>query len=179
MDRPLSFHQAASALLLLCLGTTSHADVTSKAATGFNLTITADVPVDADTAYNQFINVGDWWVASHTYSGRAENLSIEPRAGGCFCERDGDQEVLHMLVPYVQPGREIRMVGGLGPLQMMGVHGGMRWTFEALPEGGTRITQTYNVTGYAQGGLDRLADIVHAVQTGQHDALVSKLTAAE
>ena len=84
-----------------------------------------------------------------------------------------------MLVTYVQPGREIRMVGGLGPLQMMGVHGGMRWTFEALPAGGTRITQTYNVTGYAQGGLGRLADIVNAVQTGQHDALVSKLTAAE
>lgn len=166
------------AVLLVCVSASARADVISKSTTGFSLKITAEVPVDAKTAYDQFISVSDWWVASHTYYGKAENLSIEAKAGGCFCEKSGDNEVLHMLVTYVQPGREIRMVGGLGPLQMMGVHGGMSWTFEPT-EQGSRIIQTYNVTGYAEGGLDQLADIVNAVQTSQHNALVARLTPQE
>lgn len=163
-------------LILLLATHMASAEVMNKSATGFNLKITADVPVTPAVAYAQFLNIGQWWVASHTWYGSAENLSIEPRAGGCFCEISGDNEVLHMLVTFVKPDAEIKMVGGLGPLQMMGIHGGMSWRFEALDDGTTRIIQTYNVTGYAPGGLSDIADIVDAVQTSQLNALVSKLT---
>jgi hypothetical protein len=30
-----------------------------------------------------------------------------------------------MAVSYVEPNTELRMIGGLGPLQIMGVQGGM------------------------------------------------------
>ena len=80
-----------------------------------------------------------------------------------------------MLVSYVQPGVELKMVGGLGSLQMMGVHGAMSWRFEPIADG-TRIIQTYNVTGYAPGGLKDVADIVDSIQTRQLNALVNKLS---
>lgn len=162
-------------LLSLIFSPALFADVTSKGETGFNLKITAEVPVRPKQAYDQFIRVGEWWTKSHTWYGDSANLSIEPRAGGCFCEISGENEVLHMLVTFVQPGVELKMVGGLGPLQMMGVHGGMSWRFEDI-DTGTRIVQSYNVTGYAPGGLSDLAEIVDAVQTGQMNALVNKLS---
>ena len=170
----LTFHLAL--LLFTTAAATAHAEVLSSAATGFSLKITGQAPVSPDQAYAQFIKVADWWDASHSYYGDSNNFSIEPRAGGCFCEKSGDNEVLHMLVTFVRPGVEVRMVGGLGPLQMMGVHGGMSWTFTQLEDGNTLITQTYNVTGYSEGGLAGLAPIVDAVQTGQHNALLARLT---
>ena len=83
----------------------------------------------AAAAYDRFVAVDEWWVESHTWYGSRENLRIDARAGGCFCEISGDNQVLHMLVTYVQPGVELKMTGGLGPLQMMGLHGGMSWRF--------------------------------------------------
>ncbi len=163
----------STCLFLLSAG--SLADVTGRGDSGFNLVITGTVETTPARAYEQFIHIDEWWLEGHTWYGKAENLSIEPRAGGCFCEISGDNQVLHMLVTFVQPGVEIKMVGGLGPLQMMGIHGGMSWRFESIP-GGTRITQTYNVTGYAPGGLTDLAEIVDSVQTSQLNALVSKLS---
>jgi hypothetical protein len=163
-------------LALTSLVQTTNAEVTSKSDNGFNLRISGEVPVGRARAYEQFLAIGNWWNASHTYFGDASGLYLEPRAGGCFCEKSGDREVLHMLVTQVRPGEEIRMVGGLGPLQMMGINGGMSWTFDAVDDSTTRITQTYNVSGYMEGGLGQLADVVDGVQTGQLNALVASLT---
>ena len=143
--------------------------------TGFTLVITGEVKTTPVEAYDQFIRIEEWWLEGHTWYGRSENLSIEPKAGGCFCEISGDNQVLHMLVSYVQPGVELKMVGGLGSLQMMGVHGAMSWRFEPIADG-TRIIQTYNVTGYAPGGLKEVADIVDSIQTSQLNSLVNKLS---
>lgn len=161
--------------LLFIAASASRADVLNQGPGGFNLRITAEVPVEPATAYQQFIRVGEWWVASHSWFGKSENFSIDPQAGGCFCEKNGDQEVLHMLVTFVNPGSEVRMTGGLGPLQLMGLHGGMSWKFEPIDQG-TRIVQIYNVSGYAPGGLESLAPVVDAVQTQQLNALVQRLT---
>ncbi len=161
-------------ILLFAATVPVFADVTSKGANGFNLKMEVYVPVDAATAYAQFVDIGQWWNVNHTYYGKGSNLSLEARAGGCFCEKNGENEVLHMLVTFVKPGKEVRMTGGLGPLQMMGVHGGMSWYFTDLDDGTSRITQTYNVSGYLEGGLDKLADVVNAVQTGQLKALANR-----
>jgi hypothetical protein len=160
---------------LFLLSAVALADVTSKGDTGFTLVITGEVKTTPVEAYDQFIRIEEWWLEGHTWYGRSENLSIEPKAGGCFCEISGDNQVLHMLVSYVQPGVELKMVGGLGSLQMMGVHGAMSWRFEPIADG-TRIIQTYNVTGYAPGGLKEVADIVDSIQTSQLNALVNKLS---
>ncbi|MBO6557196.1 MAG: hypothetical protein JJ921_08650 [Pseudomonadales bacterium] len=162
------------ALILFSVGL--HADVVAKGETGFNLKIVDEVSVWPQEAYDQFVRVDEWWLERHSWFGSRKNFSLETKAGGCFCEIKDDQQVLHMLVTFVNPGEEIKMVGGLGPLQMMGLTGGMSWRFEALENGeGTRIIQTYNVNGWAPGGLLDLAEIVDAVQTSQLKALVARI----
>ena len=151
------------------------AEVIDAADAGFHLEISREVAVTPAQAYAQFLRVHEWWDADHTWFGSAENLSIDPRAGGCFCERSGGREVLHMTVSYVDPGVELRMLGGLGPLQGMGLHGAMAWKFEAVDKGGTRIVHSYRVAGYASGGLRDLAAIVDRVQTGQVEGLRARL----
>jgi len=166
----------AAALLLVSVAAT--AEVVSKGETGFNLRIVGEANVRPMAAYDQFLDVSEWWIESHTWFGNAGSLSIEPQAGGCFCEISGNRQVMHMLVTFVEPGVEIRLVGGLGPLQMMGIHGGMSWRFEKSGTG-TRIVQTYNVTGYAPDGLAGLADVVDRVQTDQLNALVARLSSPD
>jgi len=156
-----------------------NAEVLSTAPNGFVIHLETTVKVDATTAYQQFLNVADWWDAAHTYYGKSENLSIDAVAGGCFCETFGENQVLHMTVSYVEPGREVRMTGGLGPLQMLGVHGGMSWKFEELENGVTKITHRYQVSGYVDGGLDKFAKFVNKVQAGQLEQLRQKLAGNE
>ena len=59
----------------------------------------------------------------HTWWGRASRLSIDARAGGCFCEIAGKRQAQHMQVVFADPGKLLRMSGGLGPLQGMGLSG--------------------------------------------------------
>ena len=168
-------HSMKRYLLLLALSFNLNADVISSDQNGFIINVERTVMADQKTAYEQFLRVSEWWNAEHTWFGDAGGLSIEPRAGGCFCEKSGGREVLHMSVSYVDPGKEIRMVGGLGPLQMMGVHGGMSWQFEAMGDNQTKIIHRYQVVGFAQGGLASLAPVVDQVQTIQVEGLASRL----
>ena len=161
--------------LLLMFGSLAHAEVIEKASNGFVIKIITQVDTTQEQAYRQFLSVGEWWNSDHTWFGDAGNLVIEPRAGGRFYEKDGDREVLHMTVSYVDPGRELRMTGGLGPLQMMGVHGGMSWHFKELEAGKTQITHQYHVTGFLKDGLDKLAPVVDKVQTLQVESLKKAL----
>ena len=49
-----------------------------------------DVSVNAPAAkvYDALVGqIGSWWNPEHTYSHDAKNLSIDPRPGGCFCEK--------------------------------------------------------------------------------------------
>jgi len=151
------------------------AEVLTSTADGFSIKIEREVAVSQQEAYQQFLSVGEWWNSEHTYFGSSENLSIDAKAGGCFCEIDGDKQVLHMTVSYIVPDKEIRMLGGLGPLQMMGIQGGMSWKFESLGANKTKIIHQYRVTGSSDQALDQLAPFVDKVQTLQVDALVRKL----
>jgi len=89
---------------LFLLSAAALADVTSKGDSGFTLVITGEVMTTPVEAYGQFIRIEEWWLEGHTWYGKGENLSIEPKADGCFCEKSGDNQVQHMLVSYVQPG---------------------------------------------------------------------------
>jgi hypothetical protein len=151
-------------------------EVLESGENGFYLEVTEEVVAGPQETYAQFIRVAEWWNPDHTWFGDAENLIIEPVAGGCFCERAGDRSALHMVVSYVNPGDQVNMLGGLGPLQGMGLQGVMVWRFEALPSGGTRILHTYRVTGQAPGGTEKLARVVDQVQTQQVGRLQSRLT---
>lgn len=175
----MKYHHRVLIGTVICLITSASlklsAKVLSSAANGFEIRIEGIAHTDPATAYQQFVQVGEWWNSEHTWFGKSADLSIDARAGGCFCEKDGKRQVLHMTVSYVDPNKEIRLVGGLGPLQMLGVHGGMSWQFESMGNNKTRIIQTYHLTGYMKEGLDKLAPIVDQVQTIQLNGLVKKL----
>lgn len=152
------------------------AEVLSSANNGFSIVIKKNVDASAVDSYNQFLKVSQWWDKDHTWFGDSANLSIDAHAGGCFCEKQELKQVHHMLVTYVNPGHEIRMTGGLGPLQMMGLHGGMSWKFEDTESGTGIITLTYNVSGYSAQGLESLAEIVNKVLDLQLSKLANKLS---
>ena len=57
----------------------------------------------AARVYASLLDVGSWWSGKHTYSGESRNLSIDARAGGCFCEKLPSGAVEHMRVVF--PGR--------------------------------------------------------------------------
>ena len=76
---------------------------------------------------------------------------------------------------FVDPNNEIKLIGGLGPLQMMGVQGGMSWKFEKTEDNKTKIIHHYQVSGYMKDGLDKLSKAVDFVQTTQVERLVSQI----
>ena len=146
----------------------ARAAVADSSAGGFTVKIGVTIAAPADAVFLAVVDeVGDWWNPAHTYSGASENLTIDPYAGGCFCEQlEGDGSVQHMQVVYVEPGKTLRMIGGLGPLQGLGVSGSMTWEF-ADADSGSRIDLTYAVGGYLAGGLAAWAGGVDQVLSGQ------------
>lgn len=75
--------------ILLCVAGTglAAAEVADSSASGFTIKTTLSIQAAPDEVYRQLIHVGDWWDSVHTFSRDAHNLSIEERAGGCFCEK--------------------------------------------------------------------------------------------
>src|SRR5208282_3130478 len=153
------------AALVLALAVTGPAAAQVKSTTpnGFEVISIVTIAAPADRVYSALGEVGHWWDPSHTFSHDAANLSIELRAGGCFCERlKGGGSVQHLQVVYAEPGEGLRLRGALGPLQMEGVDGTLAWTLKPA-EGGTSVTQSYVVGGYIRGGMEQWAPRVDQV----------------
>ncbi len=111
--------------------------------------------------------VAEWWDPAHTFSHDARNLSIDPKPGGCFCERlpDGGG-VQHMTVVYASPGKLLRLTGAIGPLQEAALVGTMTWSLSQAG-GGTDVKLIYTVGGFRAGGLRDLPAVIDAVLRGQ------------
>jgi transposase len=108
-----------------------------------------------------------WWDSVYTFSGDASNLSIDDRAGGCFCEKlKNGGSVRHLEVVFADPGKTLRMIRGLGPLQAMAVAGNMTWSLSKI-DSGTNVKVTYSVGGYRPGGLQKMASLVDKVMFEQ------------
>jgi uncharacterized protein YndB with AHSA1/START domain len=140
------------------------AEVADASAAGFTIRLMLSIQASPQDVYNKLVhNVGEWWDGSHTFSGNSHNLSIEEKAGGCFCEKLADGGgVRHLEVVYVAPGKTLVMSGGLGPLQSLATAGSMTITF-APADGGTKLTIAYAVAGYSPAGMNTLAGPVDQV----------------
>lgn len=157
--------QACVIGIALVVAGATRAEVKDVSVDGFTLENSQVVPVDAKTAWDALVDdVGRWWPKDHTWWGDASKLSIQPRAGGCFCELNGGQQAWHMTVTFVDPGKTLRMTGGLGPLQGMGLDGALEWRLMPADEGGTRITLWYRAGGYTPDDLRKFAPVVDQVQ---------------
>jgi uncharacterized protein YndB with AHSA1/START domain len=164
-----------SCLAALLAGSVALADVRDSSPDGFTIENTATVPVDAAAAWKALVeDINEWWPRDHTWWGDASTLSIQPRASGCFCEIAGDRQAAHMQVAFVDPGKLLRLLGGLGPLQGMGANGTMEWRLEPA-DGGTRITLYYRAGGYGPEDLAEFAPVVDAVQAQQLGGLAEYL----
>jgi hypothetical protein len=144
------------------------AEVVDASAGGFTIRTAMDVSAVPRAVYlGLVVWIGSWWDSEHTYTGDAKNMSIDPKAGGCWCERlPNDGGVEHMRIVWIDPEKTVRFVGGLGPLQALPAVGVMTWTFTPGREG-TRVEMTYAVGGYAQGGFEPIAKTVDQVLAAQ------------
>jgi len=149
------------------------AEVKSIAPSGFEVVYTVTIAAPPQRVYAALGEIGQWWSSAHTFSRDATNLSLDLKAGGCFCERlkDGGS-VQHLSVVYAAPGEGLRLRGALGPLQMEGVDGTLAWALKPA-EGGTKVTQSYVVGGYIRSGMDQWAPKVDRVLHEQLDRLTS------
>lgn len=151
------------------------AEVKDASPSGFTLENSAVVPVDAMSAWQALVgSVDSWWPKDHTWWGRASKLSIDARAGGCFCEIAGDRQAQHMQVVFADPQKLLRMIGGLGPFQGMGLSGVLEWRMTPV-DGGTRITLWYRAGGYTPEDLSKLAPLADGVQALQLGGLAKYL----
>ncbi|MCK9219601.1 MAG: hypothetical protein M0P47_06085 [Bacteroidales bacterium] len=157
--------------LFLCFG--SRAAIIDSSFYGFTIRHQIVVNTPPDTLFKALVNIGKWWNPEHTFSGSSANLSIQPRANGCFCERlENGGSVKHMTVIYYDPPKTLRLQGAIGPLQSMAVNAIM--TFLLMPDGATtRIFVTYTVNGYSPEGLNKLATVVDALVGEQIERLKS------
>ena len=154
----------------------ARAEIVSAGPSGFNLRLVAEVPNPAPVVWASLADIGKWWDPEHTYSGDSRNLTLEPFVRGCFCEKLSLYAgIEHATVIYAQPAKTLRLSGALGPLQDFGVSGVMTWNIEPAG-GGSRITLTYNVGGFADRPLADWAPIVDEVLGGQVKRLVRYIT---
>lgn len=165
----------ALALALLLSAPAATAEILDSRPGGMSLRQQVVVPVAPAVAWQALIDVDSWWPRDHTWF-PGSKLSIEPRAGGCFCEIAGERQARHMEVGFVDAPGTLRLLGGLGPLQGMGLYGSLEFTLEAVSEG-TRITMAYVVGGYTTADLPKFAPVVDRVQGVQLAALAQRLKA--
>lgn len=169
-------------LLAACaaLAPQAQAEIVDSSAAGFTVENRRVVPVAPEAAFEALVqDVDRWWPKDHSWWGKEAKFRIEPRAGGCFCEEGGAHSALHMLVTFVDPPNTLRMTGGLGPLQGMGLHGALEFRLKAQEGGGTEITMWYRAGGYTPDDLSKFAPVVDQVQGLQLGGLATFLGAKD
>ncbi|WP_162853547.1 SRPBCC family protein [Novosphingobium sp. BW1] len=156
---------------------------------GFVVRHMVEIPSSVDKSWDAVVHPAGWWDSAHTWSGDAANLSIDPKAGGCFCEllphdtspRGAPKgSVEHMRVVYIERPRVLRMTGALGPLQSEAVNGTL--TIQLKPRDGegdaTVLLLEYVVGGYMRQPVERMAGSVDTMLGAQLERLTSELGGA-
>jgi hypothetical protein len=162
---------ARAFLPVFLVPTPARPEVLDSAANGFTVKVTLSIQAAPDDVYRRIVGVGDWWSPVHTFSGDAHNLSIDAKAGGCFCEKLPNQgSVRHLEVVYAAPGKALVMSGALGPMQSIAATGSLK--IQLTPAGGgTKLEVTYAVAGYLPAGMNTWAAPVDSVLTEQFTRL--------
>lgn len=158
-------------LLVLACSAALQADVVDSSASGYTVKQSYTIQAAPQDVYKKFFLVGSWWNGQHTFSGDAHNLSIEEKAGGCFCEKmPNGGGVKHLEVMYLSPGKNIVMHGALGPLQSIAAAGSLVIQLTAA-DGGTKLDVVYTVTGYLPAGMNTWAAPSDGMLKGQFTRL--------
>lgn len=151
-------------LMCLLVIPAATADLKSASEDGFQILISKTIPLTAEVGYHKFSReFNQWYDSRHSYTGDAANLSLDLQQR-CMLEKlPNGGFVRHMEIVFHQPGQTMRMTGGLGPLQEMGVCGSLTVRFHPIPKGGSQVQVTYNVSGQKTLQLDKIAGAVDQV----------------
>lgn len=169
---------ACIAAALSCVAAPAVAEVTRSETGGFASRNSVTVAADREMTWAMLVQPEEWW--THSWSNDSANLSLDPRAGGCFCEviphPDGgpDGSAEHGRVVMAMPGAILRIVGSLGPLQGEGLSGTLTVTLDEA-EGGTAITWDYVIGGQWRMPPEQMAQVVDGVQAEFLGALANAL----
>ncbi len=160
---------ALFALFALLFAAPARADVPSSSPGAFVVMANTQIVATNDEAWDAMLDIGRWWSPAHSYSGDARRMTLEPRAGGCWCERWNGQSVEHARVVAIFEAdgvRTLRLVGALGPLQDMGAYGVLTMTITPSRPGSPQaalVTWTYRVSGDPALQFDQIAPAVNNV----------------
>jgi uncharacterized protein YndB with AHSA1/START domain len=140
--------------------------------TGFLVKLEANINAPAAKVYDALVGqIGSWWNPEHTYSRDAKNLSIDPRPGGCFCEKlPNGGGVEHLRVVHIAAPQLVRFAGALGPLQASGLAGSLTWRLTGGTDN-TRVQLSYSVGGFMDGGFEKIAPAVESMLSDQLNRL--------
>ncbi len=158
------------AAIMAVLATPAAAEVTKSEPGGFVSTHKLVIAAPPEKVWDAIAKPALWWSRDHTYSGDSANITLDPRPGGCWCEKLAGGSIEHARTLYADRARVLRFAGAFGPLQSGAVTGTL--TFALKAEGaGTVLTVTYVVGGYHAGGLANFAQPVDGVIGAQMPAL--------
>ncbi len=152
----------ASFCLFLFFPVIAQAKVTASSDNHFIVENEVTVSLDTQASYRLLGKPSRWWNSEHTWSGNAKNMSLQLKAGGCFCETWNGNSVMHAQVILAQPGNVLRLQGAFGPLQDMAVSAVLTYTLTKA-EAGTKVQMVYRVSGNASHNLSSLSPIVDKV----------------
>jgi len=151
------------ALVLLAAAAPAWADTGNVTPHGFTIIFRDTVKASPTELWQLLVQLPRWWNPQHSYSGVPSNMSLDAQAGGCWCERWGEnQSVQHGLVVQALPGRTLRLYANLGPLQELPIQGVLTFTI-AMQEQQTVLRVSYRVGGPPDLGLEKLAPLVDQV----------------
>lgn len=162
-----------AALALAAAASPAFADVKASAPDALTIQFKGVMPLDKAAAYARSLAVGKWWSDQHTYSGKAANMTVEPKAGGCWCEKWAGGEVEHGRVVAMMKNQMVRYSAALGPLQATGVNAMLTITLaDGASPNQTAVTMDYVVVGSSLSGLDKMSTPVDGVLKEQFDKFV-------
>ena len=167
-------HLVITAAICAATASPAFADVKAASDTGFNSVHIATVNATPAEIWKRLLSPKDYWNKAHSWSGSSAGFYIDAQANGCFCElfqEAGENGTLktvgsveHMRVIFVQPGKELRMQGALGPLQSEAVIGTLTVAMEpAKDNAATRVSFSYVVGGYMRYKVSEIAPAVDKV----------------
>ena len=151
--------------------------VVDSGASGFTVSVERrlgpDSPEARQAVWSILIAPDRWWSSAHSWSGDASNMTLDPKVGGCWCERlkDGGM-VEHARVLAVEPQKRLLLRGELGPMQTLAAVGKLELSV-GTADGQTVVTLRYAIAGYGFGDTVTFANAVDGVISEQADRLAA------
>jgi len=154
----------ATALAGILALATAHADIVESSDSHYVLRHEATSSLTPSALWQRLIEPASWWHPDHTYSGDANNLSLDARAGGLWLETWDGGSVVHGSILLLEDGQSIRLYAPFGPLQGLGVY--TVWTITVSTDGsGSKVVFDETSSGPPSEDLDELAKAVDYVKT--------------